>query len=89
MERRDRSLRALEELIYIDSLDSDERAAALLRWHKKYLTSEKITDFDLIKSDLVKLLELFYKNINFLKEHKEKTRQDMIENKKMQRFLNN
>ena len=87
MERRNWALKALEELTYIDSLDSYDKADALVRWHKKYLSSEKISDFDLIKSDLKKLLELFYKNINFLKEHKEQTRQDMIENKKMQRFL--
>ena len=89
MERRDRSLKALEELIYVDSLDSYERADALVRWYDKYLLNEKITDFDLEKKDLEKVLELFYKNINFLKEHKEQTRQDMIQNKKMQRFLNN
>ena len=87
MERRNWSLKALEELIYIDSLDSYERADALIRWHKKYLTDKKITDFDLETDDLKKLSELFYKNINFLKEHKEQTRQDMVENKKMQRFL--
>ena len=87
MERRNRSLRALEELTYIDSLDSYEKADALVRWHNKYLSTEKISDFDLIKTDLKKLLELFYKNTNFLKEHKEQTRQDMLENKKMQRFL--
>lgn len=89
MERRNRSLKALEELIYIDSLDSYERADALVRWHKKYLSDNNITDLDLEQKDLKKVLELFYKNINFLKEHKEQTRQDMIENKKMQRFLNN
>ena len=89
MERRDRSLKALEELIYIDSLDSYERADALVRWYNKYLSSADISEFDLDKSDLEKLLELFYKNINFLKEHKEQTRKDMIDNKKMQRFLGN
>lgn len=87
MERRNRSLEALAELIYIDSLDSYEKADSLVRWHKKYLSDEKITDFDLERSDLKKLLELFYKNINFLKEHKEETRKDMVSNKKMQRFL--
>ena len=88
MERRNRSLKALEELIYIDSLDSYERADALVRWNNKYLTDNKITDFDLEYSDLEKLHELFYKNINFLKDHKEETRTDMLSNKKMKRFLN-
>ncbi len=89
MERRDRSVKALEELIYIDSLDSYERADALVRWYNKYLSSADISEFDLDKSDLEKLLELFYKNINFLKNHKAQTRKDMIDNKKLQRFLGN
>lgn len=87
MERRDRSLKALEELSYIDSLESYERADALVRWYNKYLTDTNVTDFDLMTSDFEKMLELFYKNINFLKEHKEQTRKDMVENRKMQRFL--
>jgi len=89
MERRNRSLKALEELTYIDSLDSYERADALVRWYNKYLQETNINQFDLEYKDLQKLLELFYKNINFLKEHKEQTRQDMISNKKMKRFLGN
>lgn len=89
MERRNRSLKALDELIYVDSLDSYERADALVKWHNKHLTSSNVSEFDLDKSDLEKLLELFYKNINFLKEHREQTRKDMIDNKKMQRFLGN
>jgi len=89
MERRDRSLKALKELIYIDSFDSYERADALVGWYNKYLSSVDITEFNLDKEDLEKLLELFYKNINFLKEHKEQTRKDIIANKKMQRFLGN
>ncbi len=87
MERRNRSLKALDELIYIDSLDSYERADALVKWYTKYLDNIDITEFDLELNDLKRLHELFYKNINFLKEHKEQTRQDMVENKKMQRFL--
>jgi len=89
MERRNRSLKALEELTYIDSLESYERADALVRWYDKYLKETDITNFDLELKDLQTLLELFYKNINFLKEHKEQTRKDMVANKKMQRFLNN
>lgn len=89
MERRNRSLKALEELIYIDSLESYERADALVRWYNKYLTNTKVTEFDLEMDDFKKLLELFYKNINFLKEHTEKTRQDMVANRKMSRFLKN
>ncbi len=89
MERRDWSLKALEELIYVDSLDNEERAQALVRWYNKYLTETKITDFDLEHDDLLRLSELFYKNIDFLKKHKENVRQTMVENRKMKRFLNN
>lgn len=87
MERGNRSIKALEDLIYIDSLDSYERADALIKWHEKYLSDGDITNFDLQKPQLEQLLELFYKNIEFLKEHKEQTRKDMLENRKMQRFL--
>ncbi|WP_321312639.1 hypothetical protein [Halarcobacter sp.] len=89
MERGNWSIKALEELIYIDSLDSYEKASGLVRWNEKYLTETKITDFELSNEDFKILYELFYKNINFLKEHKEKTRKDMVENRKLRKFLNN
>ncbi|XPV68980.1 MAG: hypothetical protein ACNI25_00020 [Halarcobacter sp.] len=89
MERRDRSLKALEELFYIDSLESYERAEALVKWHNKYLINTNVTDFDLDIEDFKKLLELFYKNINFLKEHMKQTKDDMVTNRKMVRFLKN
>lgn len=87
MERRNRSLKALEELIYIDSLDSFERADALIKWYGKYLENDNITNFDLDLDDLKRLQELFYKNINFLKEHKETVRQELVSNRKKQRFF--
>ena len=89
MERRNWSLKALDELIYIDSLDSFERAEALVRWNKKYLENNDISNFDLEIEELKKLQELFYKNINFLKEHKEIVRQEMVSNRKKQRFFKN
>lgn len=87
MERRDWSLKALKELIYIDSLDSNERAEALVRWNNKFLSKNKISDFDLDESELKKLSELFFKSIDFLKNHKEEVRKNMLENRKLQRFL--
>ncbi|BAK72223.1 MAG: hypothetical protein AB7S49_01960 [Arcobacter sp.] len=89
MERRNRSIKALSELTYIDSLDSFEKADALVRWYKDYLTDDSIENFDLELSDLKKLEELFFKNINFLKKHKEDTRQELIKIQKMKRFLKN
>ena len=89
MERRNWSLKALSELTYIDSLDSYEKADGLVRWFKNYLTENKIEDFDLEMEDLKKMQELFFKNLNFLKKHKEETRQELVNIKKMQRFLKN
>lgn len=87
MERGNWSIKALKELTYIDTLDSYERAEALVRWNNKYLAENQINNFELDQEGFKKLHELFYKNINFLKEHKEKTRKDMVENKKLRKFL--
>ena len=89
MERRDRSLKALSELIYIDSLESFEKADAIGRWFDAYLKDDSIENFDLELDDLKRLEELFFKNINFLKNHKEDTRQELIKMQKMKRFLKN
>ena len=89
MERRDRSLKALKELTYVDSLDSYEKADAIVRWFDTYLKDDSIENFDLELDDLKRLEELFFKNINFLKNHKEETRQELVKMQKMKRFLNN
>mgnify|MGYP000579564378 CR=1 FL=1 len=52
MERRDRSLKALKELIYIDSLDSFDKANGLIRWFDSYLKDDSIENFDLELIDL-------------------------------------
>lgn len=87
MERRDWSLRALNRLVYIDSLDSQERVLQLIEWNSEFLSNSDIKDFELDARNLEKLLELFYKNISFLKKHKEETRENMLKNRKTQRFL--
>lgn len=88
MERRDWSLKALNELIRVDSLESSERADALVRWHKEYLEQNKIEDFDLELSDLKRLEELFFKNLKFLKEFKETTQEELKQTQKLRKFLN-
>ena len=65
MERRNRSLKALNELIYIDSLDSFEKGDALVNWYNDYLSENLIEEFDLELKDLKTLEELFFRNINF------------------------
>lgn len=68
MERRNWSLNALQELVYIDSLDDEQRALGLSNWTTKYLVDNKIFQFDLEHKDLLKLSELMYKNMEFLKK---------------------
>ena len=87
MERRNKSVKALKELIYIDSLDPDDRASGLVRWNVEYLQDSSINDFDLEIKELKQLSELFFKNINFLKEHKENTRIEILRVQKMKKFL--
>ncbi|PPK61148.1 hypothetical protein [Malaciobacter marinus] len=89
MERRDWSLKALSELVYIDSLESYDKAQALVRWNKDYLTSNKITDFDLSLQDLEKLSELFFKNIAFLKEYRKETQDELKQTQKLKEFAKN
>ena len=88
MERRNRSLKALNELIYIDSLDDEERAIGLSSWTKEYLIDKDISDFDLEKSDLERLSELVYKNLNFLKKHKSGIAEAMNDTQKIKQFIN-
>ncbi len=87
MERRNWSLEALAKLRYLDSLDSEQKAEALKNWVEFYLTNNKIEDFDLELKDLNILSELFYKNIIFLKNHKENMREQINNHKKIREFL--
>jgi hypothetical protein len=87
MERRNRSIKALNELVYIDSLDDEERAIGLSSWTKEYLIDKDISDFDLEKSDLVKLSELVYKNLQFLKKHKSDIADAMNDTQKIKQFI--
>lgn len=89
MERRDWSLKALGELVYIDSLDSFEKADSLVKWYATYLNENRVEDFDLEINDLKRLEELLFKAINFLKTHKEDTRQELLKIQKVKRFLKN
>ncbi len=88
MERRSRSLEALNQIIYIDSLDDDLRAERLAHWSTEYLVDTKIEEFDLEIEDLEKLSELFYKNVIFLKKYINKIQSDLKEYNKIKEFLN-
>jgi len=89
MERRNRSLKALKELNYINYLDEKEKATHLKKWSEEYLIGQSIEDFDLELADLEQLAELFFKNIHFLKDYKEQIRLELIENKKLKKFMLN
>lgn len=89
MERRNRSLEAYNQLKYIDTLDDEERASGLQRWVEKYLSSENKLDFDLEFKDLKNLLELFYKNLEFIKQFNNNLQKQMIETQKLKAFLKN
>ena len=89
MERRDWSLKALKELRYIDSLDDELRAKSLENWTKIYLEPEDFLEkIDLPISDLEQFAELFYKNIAFLNEEKNKIQSQQSDNQKIQKFFN-
>lgn len=87
MERRDWSLKALNELIYIDSLDDYDRAEGIKNWALKYLNTTQVEEFDLEKNDLIKLSELFHKNVNFLTKHRENILDELKNMTKMRKFL--
>ena len=87
MERRDWSIKLLKELIYIDSLESYEKANNLVSWYTEYFSKSSINDLDLEVNDLKVLEELFYRNINFLKEQQKEAGEELKNIKKMKSFL--
>ncbi|MCD4757910.1 MAG: hypothetical protein K8R39_06535 [Arcobacteraceae bacterium] len=87
MERRNWSIKALKSLQYIDSLDAELRASSLQKWVEDYLVDNHIEDFNLELKDLENLSELFYKNISFLKQHREEMKTQIDEHKKIREFL--
>ena len=89
MERRDRSLKALKEFKYLDSLDADNfKAQQIKKWAEKYITKTPIEEFDFTIEELKSLEELFFKNINFLKSHQISIKEELDQNKKIKKFLN-
>lgn len=87
MERRDRSLKALKELTYIDSLDDYERGEGIKNWALSYLNTTSVEDFDLEQNDLLKLSELFYKNVTFLETHRENILEELKSISSLKKYL--
>lgn len=89
MERRNRSLKSLNRLVYIDSLDEESLRARLLSdWVDENLVNRDIQDFDLELKDLKNLSELIYKNITFLKNYKDELKSQLDSTQKIKQFLN-
>ncbi|MCJ8328050.1 MAG: hypothetical protein MJK08_13225 [Campylobacterales bacterium] len=89
MERRNRSIKALDELKFISYLEEDEKAQRLILWANKYLEKGNINDFDLELKDLESLSELFYSNLEFLNIKKDKTKDELDQSKKLKKFMLN
>jgi len=87
MERRNWSLKALQELQYIDSLDNELKASRLESWAKNYIPNSSVENFDLPTKELKTLSELFYKNITFLKEFNNKTQEFLENSSKIKQFI--
>jgi hypothetical protein len=87
MERRDWSLEALKRLTYVDSLDDELRAEGLKSWALTYLETTEITDFDLTHEELLILRELFFKNANFLFNHREDILEELKTLSNVKKFL--
>ena len=87
MERRNRSIKALERLQYIDSLDIEDKASSLVNWVKEYINDLSADNLDLEMDDLKRLSELFYKNINFLKQHQIDIKSQLDSHNKIKEFL--
>lgn len=85
MERRNRSLEALKELKYIDTLDSEERAQSLQKWVEANISNNE--KFDLELDDKKVLSELYYKSIAFMKKHRSNMKQEIDNHKKIREFL--
>ena len=87
MERRNWSLEVFNKLKYIDSLEQYDKAYALQVWSSSYLNDDFLNNLDLKEDELKSFLELFYKNINFLKSHKDEVFKELNQNKNIQKFL--
>ncbi len=87
MERRNWSLEALNRLLYIDSMDDEARASLLVSWGEEYLDDDFLDKIDLSQNDLNTFNELFYKNINFLKQQKEYLHKEIKITRDLRKFF--
>jgi len=84
---RECSLKVLEDLRYIDSLDDENRAKHLAIWVENYLQDTDFKFSDLNLNELLQFQELFYKNISFLKKYRAYIKDEIDKNEKLKRFF--
>lgn len=87
MERRNWSLKALERLNYIDSLDDDERAVLIRDWTETYLNANFVGSLELHPEELIRLSELLARNIKFLNNYRMQIKTDLENSKAIRKFL--
>ena len=87
MERRNRSIEALNRLQEIDSMELATRAESLLYWSNEYLKDQNIEDFTLNTHEMKRLSELFYKNINFIKQYRIEIKSQLDSQNKIIKFF--
>ena len=87
MERGNRSLKALQELKFIDAQEPTLKGDLLLRWASEYLLPNGDVDLDLEPKELKALSELIYRNITFLKQQRAIIASELNEYHKIKQFL--
>ena len=71
----------------LPSINIIDKANNFVSWYTEYFSKSSINDLDLELSDLKILEELFYRNINFLKEQQKQAGEELKNIKKMKSFL--
>jgi hypothetical protein len=84
MEGRD-SKKIYIDLLSIDSLDDGElKALSLKSWADEFLTNN--IELELNEKELKQFMELFYRNIKFLKQYTTSLSKKIKENKEIRKF---
>ena len=87
MERRDRALRALNELNFIDSLENCDKPEAIKRWSETYaILGDKLFG-GLNTDELNRASELMFRNISFIKQHTKDLKITLDDSQKIKKFF--
>ena len=91
MERRNRAVKALKQLRYIDSIkNSEQYDLSIQNWINDYIDQKTEHFFvELTSSEKEQLSELYFTNIKFLKENRAILKKDLDSIKLQKKFLAN